>query len=147
MQACLENEGEFTAYGILDAAVRGPMQALLWLRGVPPRLLCRDPVSHAIRVAGAVARGDARAFVGLYGDAPRMSPYLMDRLRDRLEMAAVRALVASHAGRMPLAFVGGALGLEEGEVEGVLTNKHRCAVTGGSVDVAATRSQWGWVKG
>lgn len=115
-----------------------------------------------------VALWDAPGLVALYQSARRMSPYLMDRLRARLERPGVRAIVSAHAGSLPVAFLADVLGLDDGEPGAVLDRLrgHGCclkapAPEGGdvapevapegwrrwAVDVAATKRAWAQSQG
>ena len=49
----------------------------------------------------AVCHNDARALVSLYIDAPRMAPYLMDHMLERLRKHCAAAMHA-YSGPMPL---------------------------------------------
>ena len=54
---------------------------------------------------------DAQALLDLYEGAPRMAPYLMDRLLERLR-GTLAASFAAYQPSLPLGFVGAQLGFD-----------------------------------
>ncbi|EIE23285.1 hypothetical protein COCSUDRAFT_63639 [Coccomyxa subellipsoidea C-169] len=105
------NETEFMAYGLLYAAVTNPKQLAMELRGVPCTAWQHPYMEHALRVCLACARSDACELLDLYASAPRMTPYLMDGLLERLRVRLAAALSA-YSPSVPLASVAGTLGFD-----------------------------------
>ena len=54
-----------------------------------------------LQVCKAVCHQDARGLVGLYTDAPRMAPYLMDHMLERLRKHCA-AVMHAYSGPIPL---------------------------------------------
>ncbi len=54
-----------------------------------------------LQVCEAVCHQDARGLVGLYANAPRMAPYLMDHMMERLRKHCAAAMHA-YSGPIPL---------------------------------------------
>lgn len=55
-------------------------------------LLGHPYVVHAMRVVAAFRMSDWAGFVGAYASAPRMSPYLMDRMLPAMRRAALQVI-------------------------------------------------------
>ncbi|KAK9903296.1 hypothetical protein WJX75_002137 [Coccomyxa subellipsoidea] len=105
------NEMEFMAYGLLYAAVTNPKQLPMELRGVPCRAWQHPYMKHALRVCLACVRSDACELLELYASAPRMTPYLMDALLERLR-GRLAAALSAYSPSVPLSLVAAALGFD-----------------------------------
>lgn len=71
----------------------------------------------AAQVCSAAGASDAAALLRLYAGAPRMAPYLMDHLLERVRVRALAAARAAFQPGVPLALLAGQLGFDsEGEV-------------------------------
>ena len=64
-----------------------------------PDIPCQDSADLA-QVCKAVCHEDARALVGLYADAPRMAPYLMDHMLERIRKHCA-AVMHAYVGPIP----------------------------------------------
>ncbi|BDA50297.1 Leukocyte receptor cluster member 8 homolog [Coccomyxa sp. Obi] len=105
------NEMEFMSYGLLYAAVTNPKQLAMELRGIPHRALEHPYMKHALQVCLAAARSDTCQLLSLYESAPRMAPYLMDPLLDRLR-ARLAAALSGFSPSVPLRFAAATLGFD-----------------------------------
>lgn len=113
------NEPEFTAYRLLSATVQGAQGLSMELLALADR--CQKTgndlsehkfVRHALDVARAVCGCNFHRFFVLYGQAPRMSAYLMDALLDSVRSSGLAALIASHGRDLDLDFVCSQLGFD-----------------------------------
>eukprot|EP00873_Tetraselmis_striata_P023223 jgi/Tetstr1/443487/TSEL_031495.t1 len=122
-EGLLGQEAEFAAYGLLMAAGLGTQAVALELLSLArrdtelaaadqPALSAHPFVRHAAEVAEAVRCANLHRFLSLYGEAPRMSAYLMDAMLGRMRAAGLAALLAAYRAPLPLAFVAESLGFE-----------------------------------
>ncbi|GLI60790.1 hypothetical protein VaNZ11_003024 [Volvox africanus] len=134
------NPAEFEAYGLLytqaTAAARNTLAMELSL--VPQHLLDHSFVRHALAVCTAVRSGNYARFVALYDGAPRMSPYIMDKLLGQMRMFALQSTTfAFKPMPVPLSYLAAQLGLETEEEAvdlaeeygAVVDRQERCLVT------------------
>lgn len=68
-------------------------------------------VNAAAQVCLACARSDASELLELYASAPRMTPYLMDALLQRLR-GRLAAALSAYSPSVPLSLVAAALGFD-----------------------------------
>ncbi|KAG2444286.1 hypothetical protein HXX76_001043 [Chlamydomonas incerta] len=125
------NAAEFEAYGLLytqaNAAARNTLS--LELSRVPPHLLGHPFVRHAMEVCAAARSGNYARFVSLYDGAPRMSPYIMDRLLGRMRLLALNSSVAAFRPMpLPLSYLAEQMGLEGEEEAAELAEQHGAVV-------------------
>ena len=132
--AAARNAPEFAAYRILYAAVVNAGLAGA-LRSVEPRDRASLPVSHALRVVAAARAGDAAALAAAYDDAPRMAPYLMDKLVPSTRCAAAGRIVSAFRPALPLTTAARWLGLgrEDLELAAAVLREAGADVTDGTV--------------
>ncbi|KAG1672045.1 hypothetical protein FOA52_008921 [Chlamydomonas sp. UWO 241] len=103
---------EFTAYGLLFAQSTG--KGTMLVSELPTRDLEHPYVDHALRVCRAFRQGDYAAFGELYASAPRMAPYLMDRLLPRLRAFTMQAMITAYRpSPVPLSYLGASLVVEQ----------------------------------
>ncbi|GAX78375.1 hypothetical protein CEUSTIGMA_g5817.t1 [Chlamydomonas eustigma] len=106
------NQEEFEAYGLLFAQSTGKGRILAY--ELPVESLQHQFVAHALSVCRACRLGDFHSFAKLYQTAPRMSPYLMDRLLPRMRAWALKAMVTAYRPTsVPLSHVSVELCLEQ----------------------------------
>ena len=163
-------KAEFAAYRVLFAACAGSgggaggdaaaagtgggfAQAQREAGALPPKVLRSRPVRHALRTAGALARGDFRAFFAAYEDAPRMAAYVLDTAAQKMRRHALASLLAAYRAPLPLADVAAWLGFEytDGDESGgrarqvvdaarAWLEEQGCVMRGAALDVAACRA-------
>ncbi|KAG2486325.1 hypothetical protein HYH03_015029 [Edaphochlamys debaryana] len=140
------NPAEFEAYGLLytQATPAARNTLALELSRVPPPLLPHPFVRHAMAVCEATRAGNYARFISLYDGAPRMAPYIMDRMLGQVRAVALAATVA--AGRplpVPLGALAQALGVETEEEAADLATQLGAVVdrAGGVLDTRASASQ------
>ncbi|KAG2425749.1 hypothetical protein HYH02_014965 [Chlamydomonas schloesseri] len=136
------NAPEFEAYGLLytqaTAAARNTLS--LELSRVPHHLLPHPFVRHAMDVCAAARSGNYARFLELYEGAPRMSPYLMDRLLGRMRLLALSSSVAAFRPLpLPLCYLAEQMGLE-GEAEAADLAEQYGAVVDRAAGVLDTRT-------
>mmetsp|Transcript_3348 Transcript_3348/g.7310 ORF Transcript_3348/g.7310 Transcript_3348/m.7310 type:complete len:437 (+) Transcript_3348:277-1587(+) len=112
---------EFVAYGLLFTLCTGSSARQLLaseLMEVPPAAMEHPYVRHSLAVCRAFRAGDYHTFMSLFEGAPRMTPYLMDRLLPHMQRWALQVmLVAYRPTAVPLEHIAAELGMEEeGEV-------------------------------
>ena len=132
-------------------------ELLVWAQreagALPPKVLRSRPVRHALRTAGALARGDFRAFFAAYEDAPRMAAYVLDTAAQKMRRHALASLLAAYRAPLPLADVAAWLGFEytDGDESGgrarqvvdaarAWLEEQGCVMRGAALDVAACRA-------
>ncbi|GFR51188.1 hypothetical protein Agub_g13531 [Astrephomene gubernaculifera] len=125
------NPAEFEAYGLLytqaTAAARNTLA--LELGRVPRELLSHPFVRHAMDVCAAARSGNYARFVALYDGAPRMSPYIMDRLLGQMRLWALQSCVAAHKPLpVPLELLAAVTGLETEEEAATLAQEQGAVV-------------------
>ncbi|GBF91233.1 hypothetical protein Rsub_03553 [Raphidocelis subcapitata] len=107
------NAPEFAAYGVLAAAAHGGRHLAHELAGLATGMLGEEPVQHAIEAARAARSGAYLRFVQLYATAPRMSPYLMDALLDRVRARGLRTMAVAYSPLpLPLEWVAAQMGFD-----------------------------------
>ncbi|KAK9840595.1 hypothetical protein WJX81_004184 [Elliptochloris bilobata] len=102
---------EFAVYGLLYAALLQRHLASE-LRGLSAAMLAEPAVQHALQVCNAARAGDAMELLRQYVDAPRMTPYLMDHLLERVRKRWLAAAQAAFAPAVPLGMLTAQLGFE-----------------------------------
>jgi hypothetical protein len=93
---------EWTAYRLLHALCAGREAFAAELRDAGA--YGHPYVAHAVAVAAALHTGNAAAFFRLQRSAPRMAPYLMDRLAPALRSTALAAALAAYRPGAPAAW-------------------------------------------
>jgi len=102
---------EFAAYRLLHALCAGREAFAAELRDKHD--VEHPYVAHAVAVAAAVRSGNAAAFFRLHRCAPRMAPYLMDRLAPALRAQALAAALAAYRPGVPVAWMSDLLAFDE----------------------------------
>ncbi|GLC69279.1 hypothetical protein PLESTF_000810800 [Pleodorina starrii] len=140
------NPAEFEAYGLLytqaTAAARNTLA--MELSQVPPPLLEHSFVRHAMDVCAAARSGNYARFMALYDGAPRMSPYIMDRLLGQMRRLALQSTVTAYKPLpVPLSHLAAQLGLETEEEAAALTEQYGAVVDRerGCLDTRASAAQ------
>jgi SAC3 family protein LENG8/THP3 len=134
--------GEFVMYGLLFAASSGPdilaheaRESLARAR-LPPGDRC---VAHALATCRAYAVNDYVGFLRLYDGAPRMAPYLMDLLLERMRPRVYAAVLAAYDS-VPLRALASLMGVTR-RAAAAYVAEHGGAVTQeGGLDVKACRA-------
>ncbi|PNH10916.1 Leukocyte receptor cluster member 8 [Tetrabaena socialis] len=126
---------EFEAYGLLytqaTAAARNTLA--MELGRVPQQLLGHAFVRHAMDVCAAARSGNYARFVALYDGAPRMSPYIMDRLLGQMRLVALQSTVAAYRPLpVPLEHLAAQMGLETEDEAADLAEGHGAVVDRGA---------------
>ncbi|GIL81058.1 hypothetical protein Vretifemale_10178 [Volvox reticuliferus] len=112
------------------------------LRLVAPHLLEHSFVRHALEVCAAVRSGNYVRFIALYDGAPRMSPYVMDKLLGQMRLFALKCTTFAYKPLpVPLSYLAAQLGLEAEEEAAelaeaygaVVDRQERCLVTKASI--------------
>ncbi|XP_014405734.1 PREDICTED: leukocyte receptor cluster member 8 [Myotis brandtii] len=107
--------GEFTAYRILYYIFTNNSGDITTELAHLTRELKADPcVAHALAVflPGSLALGNYHRFFRLYGHAPRMSGYLMDKFVDRERQAALKAMIKTFRPALPVSYLQAELAFE-----------------------------------
>ncbi|KAI8474600.1 MAG: SAC3/GANP/Nin1/mts3/eIF-3 p25 family-domain-containing protein [Monoraphidium minutum] len=108
------NAAEFAGYGVLFAAGHGHRLLAAELSQLGPDLLAAPEVQNALAGARAARSGDYVRFVALYADAPRMAPYLLDALLERVRARGLRALAVAYSPLpLPLGWAAAQLGFDD----------------------------------
>ena len=120
------NREEFCAYGLLLAqstagvgrgkGVLAGANLVSELSDISNDDTCLEHpfVTHALAVSRAFRQGDFYSFGSLYAKAPRMSPYLMDKMLPRMRLWAFQALQQAYKPTpVPLELVAKALACEQ----------------------------------
>lgn len=107
---------EFAAYGVLFAAGHGHRMLTHELAIMDGSLLDDPAVQHALQVVRAARSGSYLRYIQLYATAPRMAPYLMDCLLERVRARALRTVTAAYSPLpLPLEWLAEQLGFESAE--------------------------------
>ncbi|KXZ46429.1 hypothetical protein GPECTOR_43g865 [Gonium pectorale] len=140
------NPAEFEAYGLLytqaTSAARNTLA--MELGRVPEHLLSHPFVRHAMDVCAAARSGNYSRFIALYDGAPRMSPYIMDRLLGKMRLLALQSTVMAYKPLpVPLEHVAVQLGLETEEEAAALATQLGAVVDlgAGCLDTRASAAQ------
>eukprot|EP00898_Chlorokybus_atmophyticus_P008095 jgi/Chlat1/8287/Chrsp78S07704 len=122
-------EPEFAAYRVLYSLAHGGghSELLAELRSLVPAIRAHKFVSHALQVCSAINLGDHHSFFTLYDCAPRMAPYLMDKLTLQVRTRTYRVLLRSYQPSLPLSFVARELGFGNIEERKLSTKAARLA--------------------
>ncbi|EFJ45164.1 hypothetical protein VOLCADRAFT_106118 [Volvox carteri f. nagariensis] len=140
------NPAEFEAYGLLytqaTAAARNTLS--MELSRVPTHLLKHSFMRHALEVCSAARCGNYARFIALYDGAPRMSPYIMDRLLGQMRALALQSTVAAFKPLpVPLSHLAAQLGLETEEEAADLAEQYGAVADRqtGCLDTKASAAQ------
>uniref|UniRef100_A0A7R9V2P4 SAC3/GANP/THP3 conserved domain-containing protein n=1 Tax=Chlamydomonas euryale TaxID=1486919 RepID=A0A7R9V2P4_9CHLO len=105
---------EFLAYGLLFAQSTG--KGSLFVSALPSDNadMAHPTVAHALAVCRAFRMGDFHAFSSLYSSAPRMSPYLMDRMLPKMRAFACQAIMTAYRPTpVPLSYLEDSLAVQQ----------------------------------
>lgn len=117
LEQTVDSADEFRAYSILYALIRKSWSRLkLDLIKVKVSIEAGGSCcKHALKVVNAVNCENYHAFFRLYESAPRMSPYLMDFLLQRVRDLSFGRMVASYRPSLSLSFLQASLGFSDYE--------------------------------
>ncbi|KAK9812652.1 hypothetical protein WJX72_001324 [[Myrmecia] bisecta] len=133
------NRMEFASYGLLYTATHNATQLTQELRGLGQAV--KHPyLQHALQAITAYQQQDCAAFLDLYADAPRMSPYLMDTLLDKLRSRALKAWIFAYLPSFPLALLQLQLGFDSRKEAAEFAVAEGAVVDMGLVDAKLSRS-------
>ena len=103
---------EFAAYRIMHAALNNAAELTSELQSLPEHAVRHQYIVHALKVCRYFHQQRWISFGMLYETAPKMTPYLMDRMLDRLRVQCLRTILIAFRPTLFAVDVAGWLGYD-----------------------------------